>query len=68
MILPGVPRTQRIQFVKTLVELLLCEGLDEITDTELADMSSLVKEILESVEPIKSQAEPEEQENAPEAC
>lgn len=68
MILPGVPRTKRIQFVKTLVKLLFSQGLEGITDIELSEMSCLVNEMLKSVETVSSKPDLAEEEESTGSC
>lgn len=62
MVLPGVPRTKRIQFVKEVVCLLLEEGLDGVTSSELAEIMELTEKLLSgiktvTVEPIEEVAQ-----------
>ena len=52
MVLPGVPRTKRIQFVKEVVCLLLEEGLDGVTAAEHAEIVALTEKLLSEIEPV----------------
>ncbi len=61
MVLPGVPRTKRIQFVKEVVRLLLKEGLDGVTAAEHAEIAALTEKLLSGIEPV-----PEKLEESPE--
>ena len=57
MVLPGVPRTKRIQFVKEVVCLLLEEGLDGVTSRELAEIMELTEKLLSEIKPVPEKLE-----------
>jgi hypothetical protein len=57
MVLPGVPRAKRIQFVKDVVCLLLKEGLDGVTAAEHAEIAALAEKLLSEIKPVPEKLE-----------
>lgn len=62
MVLPGVPRTKRIQFVSRLIKLLLEEGLSGVSAAEHESLTAMINDLLSTAEPVpeKIEEEPEE--------
>lgn len=52
MVLPGVPRDKRIDFVENMVKLLLQQGLEGITVEAHSRLTRMVNELLSSTEPV----------------
>lgn len=52
MVLPGVPRTKRIKFVKEVICLLLKEGLGGVTASEHSELVELTEKLLSGIKPV----------------
>ena len=68
MVLPGVPRGKRIGFVHNLIELLLEQGIDGITEQEHSELSDLIQKLMDSATPIPEVKEEEEPDEIPGGC
>jgi len=67
MVLPGVPRTKRIQFVKEVVCLLLEEGLEGVTSVEHREIAEIIEKLLSQIETVPDEPE-QEVTGEPENC
>ena len=68
MVLPGVPRGKRIGFVYNLIQLLLEQGIDGITEQEHSELSDVIQKLMDSATPIPEVIEEEESEEKPGGC
>lgn len=68
MVLPGVPRSRRIKFVEQLIGLLLEEGINGITEREHSHIYKMMRDLMDSVDPVQEKVEEDDTEEKPDGC